>query len=119
MKAIEKQLLRIYQNLADADQQTLLKFATFLNDSKKTELTIDFDDRVLSQTHKDETVVGALKRLSNDYPMLGQPEILDQAAGLMSDHVLRGKLREDTISELDMLFDRCYQKLKREHKSND
>lgn len=119
MKTVEKQLLKIYRDLADVDQQALLKFAAYLKASQKIELPVDFDDKVISETYKGETVVGALKRLSGDYPMLDQPEILDQAANLMSDHVLRGRAEDDVISELGMLFDRYYQELKREHKPND
>jgi hypothetical protein len=55
-----------------------------------------------------ETVVGAIKRLSLSYHMLDRRRMLDETSSLMAAHVLNGRPARDVIDELEALFARHY-----------
>ena len=125
MKAIEKKLLHFYRNMLDEDQHALLRYAEFLSVKKReqqseqqTEVNVEIDKPELTSPKENESVVGALKRLSESYPMLDKAKMLDQTSILMSDHLVRGRSKEDVIKEFESLFEAQYKKL-REIKSND
>ena len=120
MKNIEKKLLRLYRDMSDDDQHALFRYAEFLFEKQE----VNLDDEVLAEPlsiepKENETVVGALKRLSASYPMLDKAKMLDQTSTLMSDHLMRGKAKEVVIQEFETLFAEQYQLIKREKKSND
>lgn len=122
MNTSEKQLLAFYRGLNAIDQQALFRFAEFLSvtvSADERQAVVSLDDVMLTKGHENETVIGALKRLSSAYSMLDKAKMLDKASSLMSDHVLRGRDRESVIDELEALFDQQYQNLKREHTFND
>jgi len=118
MKVNEKKLLHLYRDMSDDDQHALLRYAEFLFEAKEEE-SVELAEPTQIPAKENESVVGALKRLSASYPMLDKAKMLDQTSTLMSDHLLRGKSKEDVIKEFDVLFEQEYKKLKRDNKSND
>ena len=120
MNAIEKKLLHLYRELPDDDQHALIRFANFLfENQKENSVEVKLVEPVFKAPRINETVVGALKRLSASYPMLDKAKMLDQTSMLMSDHLLRGKKKEVVIQEFEVLFDEQYQLLRSEKISND
>ena len=120
MKNIEKKLLRFYRDLSEDDQHALLRYAEFLAEQQGEGIkNVELAEPVFTAPKLNETVVGALKRLSASYPMLDKAKMLDQTSTLMSDHLMRGKAKEVVIQEFEALFAEQYQLLKREIKSND
>jgi len=119
MKVKEKKLLHFYRDMAAVDQHALLRYAEFLFEQQKA-VTVDFEIEApkITEAAENETVVGALKRLSASYPMLDKSKMLDETSALMSDHLLKGKSKEDVIVEFNLLFEEQYKKL-RDNKSND
>jgi len=117
MKVIEKKLLHLYRDMTDDDQHALLRYAEFLSERQEEE-SVEIEEPTFISAKENESVVGALKRLSASYPMLDKAKMLDQTSTLMSDHLLRGKAKEDVIQEFEVLFAEEYKKL-RENKSND
>jgi len=113
MKLVEKKLLNAYRKLNDADKQTLSKFAAFLENNSEVEsqpLAIP----VLVQAKPDETVVGALKRLSTSYPMLDKSIMLNKTSTLMTQHIIHGREKAQVIPELELVFAEQYDELKKQ-----
>ncbi|NOZ52542.1 MAG: Crp/Fnr family transcriptional regulator [Gammaproteobacteria bacterium] len=114
MKPIEKQLLRLFAHLTQAQQQTLLSFAAFLAASGDNVHSSDI--KVVSQPQllerpATESVVAAIKRLRASYPMVEREKIFDEVARLMTQHVMQGHDASGVIDELEILFCRYYEQL--------
>ena len=108
----EKQLRKIFAQLGAADQQTVLAFAQFLYhraDSTRPQMPIE--PSPLPRPAQ-ETVIGAIKRLSTGYPMLDKAKLLEETSSLVSQHVLHGREAAGVIDELEMIFERHYRELK-------
>jgi hypothetical protein len=54
-----------------------------------------------------------MKRLRKTYPMIDPDRLLDEAAGLMSAHLLGGRPAREVIDELEALFDKHYRMLEK------
>jgi len=117
MNVSEKKLLQSYRVLNDEDKLALLKFSAFLAQNSsltdKTQFT-QLEEPKQIEAKENESVVGALKRLSESYPMIEKSTLLDEASNLMSQHVLQGRAKKDVIIELEQLFQTRYQKIKKE-----
>ena len=119
MNKEEKQLIRNYNALSEHDQKMLLDFSTFLlsrsepnNNPEKPELPVRIS------RPKEESVVAAIKRLSNTFPMINKSGVLDQAAQMMTEHMLNGKDAQLVINELEVLFSEQYEKYCADLKAN-
>jgi len=110
MKPVEKKLLNIYRTLAEPEKKMLSKFADFLQNSSE-ETIKPLATPVTIEPKKDETVVGALKRLSSSYSMLDKTIMLNKTSGLMAQHVLQGRNKIDVIIELEAVFIEQYEEL--------
>lgn len=112
MEADEKELRRILRRLTPADRQTLLRFARFLATSEESG---DAGQEVPEPRHvapaADETVVGAIKRLSSTYHMLDKAKMLNETSVLVAEHTIQGRPREEVIEKLEIVFRRHYERL--------
>ena len=112
--AAQQRLLKLFRHLSVADKAHLLSYAEFLaqRDSER-----DFQDNV-EQIPADiprpasESVVAAIKRLSETFYMLDKDELLHEASTLMTAHVMQGRDAVEVIDELEVLFRRHYARLK-------
>ncbi len=105
-----KALLRHWQRLAETDRATLLSFAEFLA------ARADPVEFVVAQPQHEprpgeETVVGAVKRLSRVYHMVDRSRMLGETSALMSQHIIEGRDAAEIIDELERAFERHYQVL--------
>jgi hypothetical protein len=114
--ANKRQLLRSFAALSDVDKQTVLAFVEFL--AQRNQAGEQLDASVVTEPAPTtpqaiprpatESVVAAMRRLSKTYPMLNKDELLHQASGLMSEHILQGKAAASVVDELESLFaDAC------------
>lgn len=108
--ADERRLTTLFHELSAADRSTLLAFADFLiqRAPSATDETEVREPRSLARP-ANESVVGAIKRLSQTYDMLDHGQLLNETTTLMSAHVLQGRAAAEVIDELEALFDRHYQ----------
>ena len=108
--ADERRLTTLFRELSAADRATLLAFADFLTRRAPTEPdeTVAREPQPLARP-ANESVVGAIKRLSHTYDMLDHGLLLNETTALMSAHVLQGRAAAEVIDELEALFDRHYQ----------
>lgn len=110
MKENERKLLSTFRKLDDQSQKMLLSYSEFLATQDKhlhlETVTIEKPKTVL--VNENETVVGAVKRLSASYYMLKGPELLNAATNLMSQHIMLGRESSEVILELESLFKTQY-----------
>ena len=110
----QKQLLSLYRRLSAADRDTLLSFAAFLaeragapDDSPEPPA-----EPVGIPRPEQETVIAAMRRLTATYPMVEKDELLHEASGLMTAHVMQGRSAVEVIDELEVVFRRHYERVK-------
>jgi len=57
-----------------------------------------------------ETIIGAVKRLSETYPMLSKDKMLHETADLVGQSLMGTRDAEEVIDELEQVFRRYYEK---------
>jgi hypothetical protein len=114
MKSIEKKLLKHFSQLSEVQQQTLLQFAEFLltrSDDADEATQKEIPPPVLKERPAEETVVGAIKRLTASYPMLEKDKLFNETSVLMTKHVMQGHAAHLVIDELEIIFQQHYEAL--------
>jgi len=106
-----KELNALFGKLDEDRQQQLLDFARFLVDRHPQQEEI-ISEPVQIERPEEETVVGAMKRLSATYPMLDKQHLFNEASALMTEHMLQGRAAEEVIDQLEEVFLRHYKKIK-------
>ena len=122
MKPVEKKLLKHFSKLSDNQQQTLLHFAEFLvqkADDTTGDKLVEIPKPILQERPEEETVVGAIKRLTASYPMLEKDKLFNETSVLMTKHVMQGHDVNLVIDELEVLFQRYYDELVNDELVND
>ena len=114
MKPKEKKLLKHFAKLTEKQQQSLLHFAEFLvqkADDSTDDQPEEIPKPILQERPDEETVVGAIKRLTASYPMLEKDKLFNETSVLMTKHVMQGHEAHLVIDELEVLFQRHYDEL--------
>ena len=112
----QRRLLKLYQTLPKQEQANLMAFAEFLAhraeaaEGEADQATEPPPPKPIARPQR-ETVVAAIRRLSESYFMLDRQVLFHETAGLMSAHVLQGRPARDVIDELEQLFADHYQRL--------
>lgn len=101
-KDVRSRLQQLLPSLPEAQQQQLLEFAEFL--STRHPGIPPVSEPLSIPRPEQETVVAAMKRLRETYPMLDPEQLLNEASGLMSAHMLQGRPANEVIDELEQLF---------------
>ncbi len=116
MNSRERHFLRVMRQLGEAEQEQLLAFADFLDSRRKTcqEAGGVFQEPCLLPAKAGETVIGAIKRLRESYAMLDARTMLNDTSSLVSKHVMGGASAEMVIAELEVMFQRHYQRYRGE-----
>lgn len=111
----EKSLLEHFRRLNAEQQRMLLEFAVFL-----TARQAGADDPAVSDQAPlpvarpaTETVVKAIKRLAQTYPMLDRRKLFGETSKFLAQHTLEGRPAAAVIDELEVVFLRHYEKLKK------
>jgi hypothetical protein len=108
----QRELLALFKQLNAQGRESLLDYARFLAQQKGGQSEADSPAPALEPLGlprpEEETVVAAIRRLSQNYPMLNKDELLHQASALMSAHVLQGRSAKEVIDELEQLFMEAY-----------
>jgi hypothetical protein len=105
----KKRLLEIYASLNEELRSSLLDYAEFLVARHQPDEPLDIEPRHIPRP-EEESVIAAIKRLSDVYPMLDRSKMLHETSGLMSQHLLQGREAAEVIDELEILFRKHYEK---------
>jgi hypothetical protein len=109
MTADERRLLRLYRALSPSRQEGLFDYAEFLLARVQPELPEIPSEPLAIPRPEKESVVKAIKRLRETYPMLDRARILHETSGLMTQHLVHGKSAPEVIDELEALFRRHFE----------
>ncbi|MCG7981722.1 MAG: hypothetical protein JAY90_03110 [Candidatus Thiodiazotropha lotti] len=109
----QQRLLDLFERIAPSDRDSLLAFAEFLSQRPSEEaVSVDrsspLEPKQLERP-ADESVVKAIKRLSESYFMLERDQLLDETSSLMTSHVMQGRAAVEVIDDLEALFKKHYQ----------
>jgi hypothetical protein len=108
----ERRLLKLFKALGQADQASLLAFAEFLeqrgNSAENPDDPEPLEEPLLIPRPEEESVIGAIKRLSSSYHMLDKSVMLNETSSLMTAHLMHGRPAPDVIDELEQLFSKQY-----------
>lgn len=112
MKQEEKKLLRLLDALADEQRDTVIAFVEFLVARNPAVSAAEIQEPLPISRPDGETVVKAIKRLRETYPMLNPDQLLHETSGLMMKHMMNGKPAAEVVDEMEALFARYYQAYK-------
>lgn len=110
MASDEKRLLGLYKQLAPPEREQLQAFAEFLL-SRASSKVAKAGPRPTPKDiprPKEESVVAAIKRLSETYHMLDRPKLLNETSVLMTQHLMQGRDLVEVIDEMEDIFQRHY-----------
>ncbi|MBF0256090.1 MAG: hypothetical protein HQL47_06450 [Gammaproteobacteria bacterium] len=102
----ERELLRLYRELNPRDQASVQDFLAFVHQRRQSleeQELIRHAPKPIPRP-EEETVIGAIKRLSESFYMLDRSKMLHETSGLMSEHLLQGRDAMAVIDELEDLF---------------
>ncbi|MBE9516059.1 MAG: Crp/Fnr family transcriptional regulator [Proteobacteria bacterium] len=105
----EKRLLEILGRLPKETAANLLEYAEFL-DSRHGCDPVATEPLTIPRPEK-ESVVEAIRRLSDTYPMLDTEHLLHETGDLMSQHIMQARPATEVIDDLEALFGKHYKGL--------
>ena len=108
MKKNEKKLVEIYSSLPDDAAQQLLEFAEFLEQRHPLQNKTEIKEPLDIPRPEDESVIAAVKRLSETYPMLDSEHLLHETSAIVSEHMLQGKDSKQAVDKLEEIFRQHY-----------
>ena len=109
MNPTHLELVKIFEYLPEKDQSILFEFAQFLK-SRAPEPASKITEPLGITRPDEESVVSAIKRLKQNFPMISQNEILHKTSELMMQHMMHGKSSKDVIDELEIVFEYHFKK---------
>jgi hypothetical protein len=109
MTADERRLLRLFRALSPSRQEGLLDYGEFLLARVLPDAPEVPSEPLEIPRPAQESVVKAIKRLRETYPMLDRAKILHETSGLMTQHLLNGKPAPEVIDELEAMFRRHFE----------
>lgn len=107
MSPNKKSLIEIFETLDAERQASLFDFAEFLQ-SKGGLVVKEFGEPLDIPRPDSESVVGAIKRLKQTYPMIESMTVFSSASELMTDHMVKGRDRVEVIDEMEQIFENFY-----------
>ena len=111
MKKTEQKLLERFRRLPAEQQQALSDYADWL-----TSRYAEAEAPVVASTPLDiprpseESVIKAIRRLSDTYPMLDTSTMLSKTSSFMTRHLMEGQDSAKIIDEMEEYFRECYEK---------
>ncbi len=113
MDADEKKLLKWFSALDDEGRGQLLAFAEFLHE-RRPQREPDTAEPLDIPRPTEESVVKAIRRLAETYPMLDNAKMLHETSMFMSQHVMQGRPAVEVIDDLELLFRRHFDQWREE-----
>jgi hypothetical protein len=118
MTADERRLLGLFRALNAPRQAGLLDYADYLSLRAAPEAELIPQVPQAIERPAQESVVKAIKRLRETYPMLDRAKLINETSALMSQHLLQGRAAVEVINDLEALFLRHYQVMQTQTKES-
>jgi len=106
----QKQLLKYFSGLDEERKRALLEYAGYLYERSEKKPLVLTEPKIIPRPEQ-ESVVGAIKRLSASYEMIDKQTMLHELSGLMAQHMLQGRPADAVITEIESVFITKYQSL--------
>lgn len=103
----EQRLLALFESASDAGRAMLLDYAEFIA-QRHPQPAFNLEPLEIPRPEQ-ETVVAAIKRLVETFPMLERAKLLGETSGLMTQHVMHRRPAPEVIDELEIIFRRHYE----------
>ena len=113
----QQRLIKMFGQLSKSDQDSLLSYAEFLLDRQAGHVEpaeVEQSPREIPRPQS-ETVVAAMRRLSQTFHMLDKSDLLHEASELMTAHLMQGRPAAEVIDELEVIFRRHYERVSSPH----
>ena len=105
-----RKLLDCFRRLSADRQTALLDYAQYLAGKEENALQSDVPAVPLDIPRpENESVIKAVRRLRETYPMLDQNRVFSDVSSLMTRHVMQGIAAVDIIDEMEIMFRRHYE----------
>jgi hypothetical protein len=104
----KSKLLAIFETLNEGKQTSLIDYAEFLQ-SKGDLVSVEVQAPLGIERPSDESVVGAIKRLKQTYPMIESMSVFSAASSLMTEHMINGRDVIEVVDEMQVIFEEAYQ----------
>jgi len=114
MRDEEEKLLALFRKLVAGQQQTLIDFAGFLASRATRDAAGETAQPKSISRPETETVVMAIKRLMQTYPMLDRRQLFGDTSKFVAQHALEGRPAGEVIDELEIVFARHFERMKAE-----
>ncbi|MBT5231638.1 MAG: Crp/Fnr family transcriptional regulator [Methylococcales bacterium] len=101
---------QIFTQLSKQDQATLQAFAEFLlaNTPAEDLAPLTIEKPAPTVRPDDESVIKAIRRLSESYFMVDRDSMLNETSNLMTAHIVKGKPAAEVVDDLEALFELRY-----------
>ena len=110
MKPSANNLAKIYDLLPEHDQKALFDFAEFLL-SRAPEKEPEIQEPLDIPRPETESVIAAIKRLNQTYPMIKRSMLLHETSNFMMQHVVSGRTASEVIDDMENMFNEKYRQL--------
>ena len=105
-------LLKLFRQLSQPDRESLLSYAEFLLQRGAGQAAASGEEEMPEDIPRppSETVVAAMRRLSQTFHMLDKDHLLHEASELMTAHLMQGRPAAEVIDQLEIIFRRHYER---------
>ena len=110
MSPSAEQLAKLFDALPEQEQKTLLDFAEFLQ-SRAPAPSPEISHPLDIPRPDEESVIAAIKRLNQTYPMVERRSVFNETSELMMQHMMQGRAAVEIIDELEAVFEQKFRKL--------
>ncbi len=105
----KRRLLDLYGQMDEPARSSLLDYAQFLNQRRQQATEQKPPSKKLDIPRPDdESVIAAIKRLRQTYPMLDSKQLINQTSLYLSENLLQGQKAQVVIDKLEVYFDKQY-----------
>ena len=105
------ELLKIFHQLPETQQQALLDYAEFLSQRYAIAAEPVAEHPLDIPRPQEESVVKAVRRLSKTYPMLDSKILFEKTSSFMMRNLMHGEKSDVLIDEMEIFFQQSYQTL--------
>lgn len=110
----QQRLLKLFKQLSPSQQDCLLSYAEFLSrrgQGEQVGRAAELPEPKDIPRPDSESVIAAIRRLSDTFPMLDKDALFHETSTLMTAHVMQGRSASDVIDELEVVFRRHYERV--------